>query len=249
MEVKSEIHKKLNASRHDLEQLGRQRETKVQQNRYLLDMSMRFHQIVTSALTAKYVDSDWFDKYKTLRLATKVVNRNTIFAETMERHGHSHVFDGAPSKSFTRPNDPQESDAGFEQSDEEEWHQDIQIRFNDAPACLEELTAGPEPIDNRTSEDILTWLTKVYRRSRGFELGTFDSSLLATTMKTQSSNWEPIAIGYIQDVIVMAHEFISDLLNLICPYPRVRDGLMSALMDGLLAKYKGALEHVHFLLR
>lgn len=67
-------------------------------------------------------------------------------------------------------------------------------------------------------------------------------------MKTQSSNWEPIALGYIKDVISMAHKFISDLLQLICPDLRVRDGLMSVLMDELSAKYQDALEHVHFLL-
>jgi len=213
---------------------------------------MRFQEIVTSALTANYVNCDWFDENQNLRFATKVVNRNEIFANTLERHGHSYIFDDAlsdnPKEEYAGSEQEDEEDAGSEQEDEEELDQNIQIRFNDTPASLEELAASPETIDNQTSEDILIWLTKVYTDSRGFELGTFDSSLLAMTMKTQSSNWEPIAIGYIKDVIVMAHEFISDLLNLICPDSRVRDGLMSALMDGLLAKYKRALDHVHFLL-
>jgi len=232
----------LNAARQALVQLGRKRETTAEQSRYLLDMSMRFQEIVTSALTANYVNCDWFDEYQNLRFATKVVNRNDIFAKTLEQQGHSYIFEGTPS------DDPEEGDTVSEQADEKKLDENILIRFVDTPDDLEELTAGPKTIDNQTSEDILTWLTKVHKDSRGFELGTFDSSLLAMTMKTQSSNWEPIAIGYIKDVIIMAHEFISDLLKLICPDQRVRDGLISALMDGLLAKYKGALDHVHFLL-
>lgn len=67
-------------------------------------------------------------------------------------------------------------------------------------------------------------------------------------MKTQSAKWEGLALGYISDVISMAHTFITDLLHLICPDVRVRDGLMSVMMEELMAKYKCALDNVRFLL-
>ena len=59
---------------------------------------------------------------------------------------------------------------------------------------------------------------------------------------------KPIAIGYIKDVISMAHTFIRDLLRIVCLDLRVREALMAVLMDELLVKYKAALDHVHFLL-
>lgn len=68
------------------------------------------------------------------------------------------------------------------------------------------------------------------------------------TMKSQSSKWEPIAVGYIKDVIGMAHTFIRHLLRLVCPDHRARESLMSVLMDDLLIKYKASLDHVRFLL-
>jgi hypothetical protein len=167
----------------------------------------------------------------------------------LERHGYSYIFNDDLSESGTQLDNPHEDDEETEQTDEKQIDQKIRIRFKKEHTILEELTAGEHTMDSKTSNGILTWLKEVYKTSRGFELGTFDSTLLAMTMKTQSSNWEPIAIGYIKDVISMAHEFIQDLLHLICPDSRVRDGLMSVLMDGLLQKYQGALEHVQFLLR
>ena len=78
---------------------------------------------------------------------------------------------------------------------------------------------------------------------------TFDSSLLAMTMKAQSSKWEEIALAYISDVVTMAHTFIVDLLRLVCPSLRVHEGLMSILMDDLMAKYKTAFDSAQLLLR
>ncbi|KAK4981722.1 hypothetical protein LTR66_009763 [Elasticomyces elasticus] len=46
----------------------------------------------------------------------------------------------------------------------------------------------------------------------------------------------------------MAHVFISDLLQLVCPDQRVREELMSVLVEELSTKYHGARDHVRFLL-
>lgn len=124
----------------------------------------------------------------------------------------------------------------------------IKVRLLPDADGLEDLEYVEETIRSDTRKDVAEWLTSVYKTSRGFELGTFDSSLLAMTMKTQSANWESVALGYVTDVISMAHAFISDLLKLICPDQRVREGLMSVLMDELFLRYKEAIKHVHFLL-
>jgi hypothetical protein len=195
-------------------------------------MSTRFQEIVTSALSANYVGSDWFDEFPNLRFATEVVNRNVALANILEKYGHSYIFDIAQSGGWA-----------------EEIEQKIGVRFEEDPIGLEEFPPGEDTILNQTTGDIFVWLTKVYETSRDFELGTFDGSLLAMTMKTQSSKWEPIAIGYIKDVICMAHKFIQDLLRLVCLDRRVQEALMSVLMDELWVKYEGALDHVRFLLR
>ena len=66
VQVKSEIHKMLKKAADDLEELGGKRETAAEQSQYLLKISMAFQQIVTSALSANYVGSDWFDQFPIL---------------------------------------------------------------------------------------------------------------------------------------------------------------------------------------
>jgi hypothetical protein len=225
----------------DLEELGGKRETAAEQSQYLLKISMAFQKIVDYALSANYVGSDWFDKFSSLRFATEIVNRNEIVATTLAKHGHSYRF----STSSTLESKLETLDCV---NDDGDTKRTTTLRFQEDFSELEELTAGADLIEGEPSYDIMPWLTKVYKNSRGFELGTFDSSLLAMTMKTQSSNWEAISISYIQDVISMAHKFIKVLLGLVCPDRRVQDGLQSVLMDELFAKYQEALDHVRFLL-
>lgn len=100
---------------------------------------------------------------------------------------------------------------------------------------------------NRT--DIESWLREVYETNRGFELGTFDSSILATTMKKQSSKWYSISLGYVSDVIVLVHRFILTALDSICYDDTMQRSLIGILFDGLLNRYKGAIRQVEFLLQ
>ncbi|KAF2670865.1 dynamin GTPase [Microthyrium microscopicum] len=239
--VKSEIHKMLKKANDEHEELGGERETAAQQIHYLMKISMAFQKVVNSALSANYVGSDWFDQFPNLRFATDIVNRNEVVATILGCHGHSYQF----------KNDSKTDQKSVETTGDEPKElatKKVVLRFHDNFDELDELAADTISIPNEPARDIIPWLTNVYKGSRGFELGTFDSSLLAMTMKTQSSNWEAIAMGYIKDVISMAHRFIKTLLGLVCPDRRVQDGLLSVLMDGLFPRYQKALENVRFLL-
>jgi hypothetical protein len=116
--------------------------------------------------------------------------------------------------------------------------QGIALRHTKDIADLEDLVS-----------DIIEWLSELYKGSRGFELGTFDKNLLSTTMNAQSAKWEPLAHGYILDVVHLAHRFVTCLLRHVCPTARVREGIMSVLMEPLLDIYRRALEQVQFILR
>lgn len=198
---------------------------------------MRFQEITSLALKAAYVESDWFDQRPSLKLATAVTNRNELFASTLEQYGHYYEF---------KPIKPDETLVMADVAKETKGQ--INLRTTKNHIELDEATIENETISTQIHSNTLEWLATVYKTSRGFDLGTFDNSLIAMTMKTQSSKWEGLALGYISDIVSMAHTFIIDLLQLICPDPRVRDGLMSVMMENLMAKYKGALENVRFLL-
>lgn len=244
--MKSEILKKIEHARRALNQLGSKRETVAEQSRYLTEISMRFQHTTDSALSASYFSSDWFDTHITLRFATEVVNRNEALSALLAKDGDTYDFhDDCTKKEGV--DDKAEVNADLDDNDEKE--KKVQTRTTDDDVELEELMVNLE-ISSKKAEktDILKWLKEVYEHSRGFELGTFDGSILAMTMKTQSSKWEAIALGYMSDIVSMAHKFIKILLSQLCPDERVKDGLLPVLMERLMAKYRTAFDHVRFLL-
>ena len=56
------------------------------------------------------------------------------------------------------------------------------------------------------SGEIKGWLLRVFQSNQGFELGTFNASILAPAMKKQCSKWTDISMGFVSDVIVMVHD-------------------------------------------
>ena len=95
---------------------------------------------------------------------------------------------------------------------------------------------------------IKQWLESVYKSSRGFEMGTFDASLLPIIWKKQSANWEALALGYVDDIVSLVHSFTVDLLANICKDTRARQALNSVLLDQLVERYKKSIDHTKFLL-
>ena len=171
-----------------------------------------------------------------------VVTRNQLFSKTMARHGHNYKFKSVDIDRASGPTD--EADTSEDEDD-----LDLVLRKEKDQEELEEIMYRTWSIQKTAMADFMRWLREIYQNSRGFELGTFDSSLLALTMKTQSSKWEAIVLSYICDVVSMAYTFITTLLRLVCPNLRICDGLVSVLTDKLVARYKAALESGHFLLR
>lgn len=88
-----------------------------------------------------------------------------------------------------------------------------------------------------------------YKENRGFELGTFNATILATAMKKQSSKWSDISLAYVSDVIIMVHTFIKTALVSVCPDGDIRRALFGIMIDGLINRYEKAVDHAKFLLR
>lgn len=125
----------------------------------------------------------------------------------------------------------------------------VRTRMTESHLELEDIMQESGKLAMPIADGIHSWLKSVYRTSRGFELGTFDSSLLAITMKHQSEKWNGLALGYMSDIVTFVHGFISDLLRLLCPDERIRASLLALLMDGLVERYKQAFDQIRFILR
>ena len=153
-------------------------------------------------------------------------------------------------RSETSGNDDAEegqNQAVDEDGDEPEW-QSRGVRDTGLESDLDGILHDDciVPMPNLTG--IMPWLKDVYTNSRGFELGTFDSSLLPVIWKKQSVNWDHLALGYVSDIVFIVHNFISTLISAICDDQRVQSALMSVLMDGLIDCYKKSIDHTKFII-
>lgn len=121
-------------------------------------------------------------------------------------------------------------------------------RYQPTPEDLEDLLVH-ESIPANPEKGIMDWLEKVYRNSRGFEMGTFHSSLIQIMWKKQSSKWENLALGYTSDIVSITHTYICDLLKETCADDRLRAGLLSVMMEKLTERYRKAIDQTEFILQ
>ena len=213
-----------------------------------------------------------------LKLATAVVTRNAVFAEDIQARGHSMAFkkddkdevtnepstkssDAAPfvnqmpaSFAGSASNTPRSTNfatlaANSQQPVAEVMDQFKSVKCKSSYPELEDVIIPNQKIPRpRASSDIKKWLKDIYASSRGFELGSFDASILPVVWKEQSANWDPIAMGYISDIVCIVHQFTQDLLQAICKDERVLQGINDVLLDHLMERYKKSIEHAKFIL-
>jgi len=264
-QVKAEVARRLKASKQALDDLGAKRQTPVEQYQYLIDISMKFQRIVVDALGTNYGRHRMFHDHPSLRLVTAAVNRSEAMATMFANNGHTFHFQGR-SKIDAKPDEDADSDMsvdGDEQDQNEpslvfedeqvsprpsDQHITQGVRQHLARTTVDDLLPNTLDVAEPQRGEILDWLRSIHRDSRGFEIGTVNPTLLATIMREQSRKWEHISLGYVADVIVLTHTFVNDLLQEVCPTRRVREGILSLLMDQLCVRYKAAIKHVEFLL-
>jgi hypothetical protein len=236
-EVKSEISQKLKKAEADIRALGPKRGSQAEHSQYLIEFASNFQRIVSLAVNSEYSRSDILSKDNGFRIATEAVNRGQKFANDMAAVGGTYSFQTSDIEEFE------------EDLRSEYWPDDTtDTRTRDDHPDIQDLVSGYRDITNETKSNIITWLKEEYRDSRGFELGTFDSSLLASIMKQQATNWHDLALGYISDIISLVHSFILGVLESISPSDRVCEGVKSSIADDMARMYENAISQTKFLL-
>ncbi|EEP80954.1 predicted protein [Uncinocarpus reesii 1704] len=252
--VKIELTKRLQVQRKTLEALGDDRTSPEKQTRFLIDIATKYQALVSQALSSDYGSETIFYQHDELRVATAVMQRADTFSDHMENWGHRFYF--AP-KSLGETCEPEDSDFGLLSPPPDDLTSQgtklarkshtLNVRTKETPADLDDILYSPEDV-SKPLGGISDWLKTTYQESRGFELGTFGSSLLPTLVHKQSENWKDLALGFVSDTIAMVHCFLVKLLKHLCPNERVASGLLSALSDDLGRRYRRSLKHVSFLL-
>jgi len=100
----------------------------------------------------------------------------------------------------------------------------------------------------KSPTSILSWIERIYKPLRGFELGAFNPAILLLLFKQQTVHWEHLVMGYIDDIILYIHGFCDRLLANLCMEEQVRDNLWAVLVEEILLIYKKIIEHVTFTL-
>ncbi|CRL24314.1 Interferon-induced Mx protein [Penicillium camemberti] len=224
-DMRTDVGRKLKAMKHDLSALGNERSTPEQQRSFLLDVITRFQDIVSQAMATSYGTHELFDKEKQSRLATIVRNRMDISKSDMEEYGVQYKF---------------EDDVGIPVRK----HLDVSEHSGAIDGILHEQEIATKPTD----DSILVWIEDQYRASRGFEVGTFQTSLLCTIMNRQAGKWTDFSLGYVSDVIDIMHTFMLKVLEVICPDEQIRDKLVSVLTDELSKRYRKAMKQARLVL-
>ena len=227
--MRGDVSKKLKDCKRRLENLGPSRETTEQQLVYLVELATRFQNTTSSALEAHYGDNKIFESIPSLKLATAIVDRNEAFSNDFMRNGHTMYFEGWPARTDEPEDKPLSS-----------------RRVKTVPE-LNDVLHEDEVLEN-PGTGIMDWLERLFKTSRGFELGTFDAAVVPAMWREQSVKWDDLALGYVSDVVALVHDFTVDLLKTICDDERVTQGLVSLLMGHLTTRYNLAIDHVKFIL-
>ncbi|RAK77758.1 dynamin family protein [Aspergillus fijiensis CBS 313.89] len=266
--VRAEINRKLKEAKTGLVALSSERDTTSQQLRYLLDAVTRFNIMTTQALGTHYGADENFTKYKELRLATLVVNREVLFARYFEKWGHKYEFkvnsirddveivspesggdEPAQFSASTRPGALNFHSTGEGELDHPGSRPTrFKTRMTEPVMELEDVLTNQEIIEKPLRQGIHEWLRDEYHNSRGFELNSFSIPMLTNAFNQQTIKWQSIALGYLSDIIVVVHKFIMRNLEISLADRRVFRNLLPHIMGGLLEVYKEAMEHVRLLL-
>ncbi|KAL8941287.1 MAG: hypothetical protein Q9216_002348 [Gyalolechia sp. 2 TL-2023] len=241
--VKQDINKRLKECKSSLARLGPCRENKEQQQKYLLDLAARFQRLTSWALEARYGSDDAFEEHQDLRIATLVVNRNAYFSSDVSKQGHTINFSGEEDRN---PEEPAKDLYGLKRELIET--KAPSVRYIENGSDIADLMHEGKKVVGPGETDILAWLQEVYESSRGFELGSFDASLLPIVWKKQSANWDNLALGYISDIVALVHNFVLQLLTVLCEDQHIRTGIYSTILEYLIERYKKAIEHARFIL-
>ncbi|KXS94723.1 hypothetical protein AC579_9202 [Pseudocercospora musae] len=235
--VQVEIKSRLASRQKQLGRLGPERNSPAEQMAYLVELATKFQRLVHLAMNAAHGADDAFETSPDLCVAPAVMSRMQTFSDEMANYSEAYAFSHDESS---------EPLAFEEDSDEPDtFHSRKEVDLDDLIGIIHPQESLPHP---RCGE-IKAWLIRVFKGNRGFELGTFNASILATVMKKQSLKWTDISMGFVSDVIVIVHRFVGAALNSICEDRNVRDALAGKLFDQLIGRYQKAIASTNFLLK
>jgi hypothetical protein len=158
--------------------LGLERNTSAEQTAYLIGLATKFQRLVSLSMNATHGADDAFETSPGLCIAPAVMSRMKIFSDEIARYGESYSFNC---------NDDVIAPVFMKDSEEDLDEETFDTRKEDDPEELVDILHPQESLCYPLHGETKDWLLQILKSNQGFELGTFNASILATVMKKQSS--------------------------------------------------------------
>ncbi|KAH8588522.1 interferon-induced GTP-binding protein Mx1 [Bisporella sp. PMI_857] len=246
--VAVDVRDKIQGLEGELDGLGPTRETSSDQRNHLIRIASEFQGIAAKAIDAYYGRDQCFED-DDFRLATNVMEMNKEFSETIRLEGFTRSFHRDSDKAVTGNGPELETGASsprnFESSPTSSDFSDSEPpqEYPELKSLLLQSPIKPE----KAQTDIMQWITNKYDRSKGFEIGTLNPSLLPSLFSEQSRRWEYYANSHVKEVIQKIHQFNYKALCYCCKDRMLSERLWARLAQLLLPSYGEALKQVSFL--
>ena len=245
--VIADVRRMISKIQSQISILGPPRQTVQEQRSHLINISSRFRDVATKAIDAYYRRDSCFEN-DDFRLATLVMNMNEVFSKTIHKRGFTRPFGKHQSKSET---DSEEIEAMDYPEVEVPSDEHVGIHTPSTPGIepdeLENIIPRLRPPPRKTSEDVMNWIKHEYNRSKGFEIGTTNPSLMPALFKEQSQAWSFHAQNHVIKVIRVIHRFNFCALEYCCNDERISERIWGKLIRHLLPSYEKALQQVSYL--
>ena len=112
---------------------------------------------------------------------------------------------------------------------------------------LQGIMTQTETLSVAAEDGMMEWITYKYNRSKGFEIGTTNPSLMPSLFVEQSRAWGYHAQNHVTSVIRKIHHFIHKVLQYCCNDDSLCERLWDMLLYPLLTSYEKAVQQASFL--
>lgn len=251
-DVAADINQAIGGCHQRLQALGPERSSRTEQRGYLLRIATSFQYLVSHALDAYYGRDAVFASHDELRLATVIKELQEDFSTTMRLEGHTRDFGRSKNRervgtSYIVNQTGSGDDSDLESSPSQESRLLLTVDSERRSELRRTLLNLEKPMDI-PRDNIDTWIRREYDRSKGFEIGTINPSLLPALYHEQMKYWRYYTMEHIDRVIEATHSFVFSLLRHVCPDAAIRDRLWARLLGPLLLSYDKAIAHAKLLL-
>jgi hypothetical protein len=246
--VAVDIRSRIGKLEQQLEIIGPVRQTAYEQRNHLINVASKFREITTKAIDAYYSRDQCFEMDDIFRLATLVVEMNEEFSETVYKEGFTRAFSGArPAANDLSLGTPSPARS----PDRDTAHSSVQPSTPETESPeypeLRSIMAQAEALQEPAEDGIMEWITDKYKRSKGFEIGTTNPSLMPSLFAEQSRAWGFHALNHVTRVIRKIHHFNYKVLQYCCNDDALCERLWEKLLQPLLPSYEKALQQASFL--